>query len=160
MTRSATAAALILAVTAGVAIIVLGTRFLPVPPAGDADRIEQTNPAYAIDSSIHVQGRRGGGRTPRRTWWRWARPRRDASSTPHRTSSAVRTRLTLPVLAVGGALWSDVSAAQTMRLAADDVTGVILDGCGHYPAEEQPASFTEILEDFLDRDPPAGVPHS
>ncbi|MFJ5308246.1 alpha/beta fold hydrolase [Streptomyces sp. NPDC088350] len=60
-----------------------------------------------------------------------------------------RTRLPLPVLAVGGALWSGASAAQTMRLAADDVTGVVLDNCGHYPAEEQPARFAEILEDFL-----------
>lgn len=60
-----------------------------------------------------------------------------------------KTRLTLPVLAVGGALWSGASAAQTMQLAADDVTGVVLDDCGHYPAEEQPARFVEILEDFL-----------
>ncbi|MGW3285132.1 alpha/beta fold hydrolase [Streptomyces sp. NPDC001002] len=60
-----------------------------------------------------------------------------------------KTRLTLPVLAVGGALWSGESAAQTMRLASDDVTGVVLDDCGHYPAEEQPARFVEILEDFL-----------
>lgn len=60
-----------------------------------------------------------------------------------------KTRLTLPVLAVGGALWSGASADQTMRLAADDVTGVVLDDCGHYPAEEQPTLFVEILEDFL-----------
>ena len=60
-----------------------------------------------------------------------------------------KTRLTLPVLGVGGALWSGESAAQTMRLAADDVTGVVLDDCGHYPAEEQPTRFVEILEDFL-----------
>ncbi|WP_327721911.1 alpha/beta hydrolase [Streptomyces sp. NBC_00490] len=60
-----------------------------------------------------------------------------------------KTRLTLPVLALGGALWSGASAAQTMRLAADDVTEVVLDDCGHYPAEEQPARFAEILEDFL-----------
>ncbi|WP_052183780.1 alpha/beta fold hydrolase [Streptomyces sp. 303MFCol5.2] len=60
-----------------------------------------------------------------------------------------RTRLTLPVLALGGAVWSGANAAQTMRLAADDVTGVVLDDCGHYPAEEQPARFVEILEDFL-----------
>ena len=49
--------------------------------------------------------------------------------------------------------------AETMRLAADDVTGVVLDDCGHYAAEEQPARFTEILEDFLDGKPVAGVPH-
>ncbi|MEV3854087.1 alpha/beta hydrolase [Streptomyces sp. NPDC050095] len=60
-----------------------------------------------------------------------------------------KTRLTLPVLAVGGALWSGDGAARTMRLAADDVTEVVLDDCGHYPAEEQPARFVEILEDFL-----------
>ncbi|MFR9793801.1 alpha/beta fold hydrolase [Streptomyces sp. MB22_4] len=60
-----------------------------------------------------------------------------------------KTRLTLPVLAVGGALWSGAGAAQTMRLAADDVTEVVLDDCGHYPAEEQPARLVEILEDFL-----------
>ncbi|WP_433205394.1 alpha/beta fold hydrolase [Dactylosporangium sp. CS-047395] len=60
-----------------------------------------------------------------------------------------RTRLTLPVLAVGGALWSAAGAAQTMRLAADDVTEVVLDGCGHYPAEEQPERFAAILLNFL-----------
>ncbi|MGV9352166.1 alpha/beta fold hydrolase [Streptomyces misionensis] len=60
-----------------------------------------------------------------------------------------KSRLTLPVLAVGGALWSGAGAAQTMRLVADDVTEVVLDDCGHYPAEEQPARFVEVLEDFL-----------
>ena len=53
------------------------------------------------------------------------------------------------MLAVGGALWSGANVAQAMRLAADDVTGVVLDDCGHYAAEEQPARFIEILEDFL-----------
>ncbi|MFI5908455.1 alpha/beta fold hydrolase [Dactylosporangium sp. NPDC051541] len=60
-----------------------------------------------------------------------------------------RTRLPQPVLAVGGALWSGEYAVQTMRLASDDVTGVVLDDCGHYPAEEQPARFAELLLDFL-----------
>jgi pimeloyl-ACP methyl ester carboxylesterase len=60
-----------------------------------------------------------------------------------------KTRLTLPVLAVGGALYTGAAAAATMRLAADDVTEVVLDDCGHYVAEEQPARFAEILENFL-----------
>ncbi|GAA3454857.1 alpha/beta fold hydrolase [Dactylosporangium matsuzakiense] len=64
-----------------------------------------------------------------------------------------RTRLTQPVLAVGGALWSGTYAVDTMRLATDDVTGVILDDCGHYPAEEQPARFTQVLERFLAGEP-------
>ena len=60
-----------------------------------------------------------------------------------------KTRLTLPVLAVGGARYTGAAAAQTMRLVADDVTEVVVDDCGHYVAEEQPARFTEILVDFL-----------
>ncbi|MFJ8940438.1 alpha/beta fold hydrolase [Streptomyces sp. NPDC102365] len=63
-----------------------------------------------------------------------------------------RTRLTLPVLGLGGALWSGASAAHTMRLAADDVTEVVLDDCGHYPAEEQPTRLVETLENFLATD--------
>jgi pimeloyl-ACP methyl ester carboxylesterase len=59
------------------------------------------------------------------------------------------TRLTLPVLAVGGARYTGALVAETMRSAADDVTGVVLDDCGHYVAEEQPARFAEILGDFL-----------
>jgi pimeloyl-ACP methyl ester carboxylesterase len=70
-----------------------------------------------------------------------------------------KTRLTLPVLAVGGARYSGPMAAETMRLVADDVTEVVLDDCGHYVAEEQPARFAEILEDFLGGKPVAGVPH-
>jgi hypothetical protein len=60
-----------------------------------------------------------------------------------------KTRLTLPVLAIGGARYSGAAVAETMRLAADDVTGVVLDDCGHYMAEEQPARFAEILEDTI-----------
>ncbi|MCX5065345.1 alpha/beta hydrolase [Micromonospora lupini] len=60
-----------------------------------------------------------------------------------------KTRLTLPVLAVGGARYTGAAAAATMRLVADDVTEVIIDDCGHYVAEERPAQFAEILEDFL-----------
>ncbi|WP_207211743.1 alpha/beta fold hydrolase [Promicromonospora panici] len=57
-----------------------------------------------------------------------------------------RTRLTLPVLAIGGAKYTGAAVAETMRLAADDVTGVVLDGCDHYVAQEQSTQFVEILE--------------
>ncbi len=68
-----------------------------------------------------------------------------------------KTRLTLPVLAIGGARYSGAMVAETMRLAADDVTEVVIDDCGHYAAEEQPARFTEALEDFLATKPAAVV---
>ena len=63
------------------------------------------------------------------------------------------------MLAVGGAGYTGAFVAETMRQAADDVTGVVVDDCGHYVAEEQPARFTEILTDFLGANPAAGVPH-
>jgi pimeloyl-ACP methyl ester carboxylesterase len=70
-----------------------------------------------------------------------------------------KTRLTLPVLAIGGARYTGAAAAATMRLVADDVTEVVVDDCGHYVAEEQPALFTKILGDFLGGKPTAGTPH-
>jgi pimeloyl-ACP methyl ester carboxylesterase len=99
-------------------------------------------PAYAVDVYVDAV-------TDPRALWASFEYYRALDETIAQNEQRSKTRLPLPVLAVGGALWSGAAAAQTMRLAADDVTGVVLDDCGHYPAEEQPARFTQILEDFL-----------
>ncbi|WP_106971866.1 alpha/beta fold hydrolase [Streptomyces xylophagus] len=103
-------------------------------------------PAYAVDA--YVDAITADPRALRASFAYY----RALDETIAQNEQRSRTRLTLPVLAAGGALWSGENAAQTMRLAADDVTGVVLDDCGHYPAEEQPARFAEILEDFLAAD--------
>jgi pimeloyl-ACP methyl ester carboxylesterase len=100
-------------------------------------------PAYAVDA--YVDAITADPRALRASFAYY----RALDETITQNEQRSKTRLTLPVLAVGGALWSGANAAQTMQLAADDVTGVVLDDCGHYPAEEQPARFVEILEDFL-----------
>ncbi|MGW6483961.1 alpha/beta fold hydrolase [Streptomyces sp. NPDC055059] len=100
-------------------------------------------PAYAVD--VYVDAITADPRALRASFAYY----RALDETITQNEQRGKTRLTLPVLAVGGALWSGANAAHTMRLAADDVTEVVLDDCGHYPAEEQPARFTEILEDFL-----------
>ncbi|WP_393081371.1 alpha/beta fold hydrolase [Streptomyces sp. LN704] len=100
-------------------------------------------PAYAVD--VYVDAITADPRALRASFAYY----RALDETIAQNEQRSKTRLTLPVLALGGALWSGANAAQTMRLAADDVTGVVLDDCGHYPAEEQPARFVEILEDFL-----------
>ncbi|MFE6486233.1 alpha/beta fold hydrolase [Streptomyces sp. NPDC057757] len=100
-------------------------------------------PAYAVD--VYVDAITADPRALRASFAYY----RALDETIAQNEQRGKTRLTLPVLALGGALWSGANAAQTMRLAADDVTEVVLDGCGHYPAEEQPARFVEILEDFL-----------
>jgi pimeloyl-ACP methyl ester carboxylesterase len=58
-------------------------------------------------------------------------------------------RLTLPVLAIGGAESGGEGVAATMRLAADDVQGVVLAGAGHWVAEQAPEELLAALTAFL-----------
>jgi pimeloyl-ACP methyl ester carboxylesterase len=58
-------------------------------------------------------------------------------------------RLTLPVLAIGGADGIGEGAANTMNLAADDVQSVVIPGSGHYCLEEAPEEVLAALTAFL-----------
>jgi pimeloyl-ACP methyl ester carboxylesterase len=58
-------------------------------------------------------------------------------------------RLTLPVLAIGGAHSLGEQVADTMKLAADDVQTLVIPGCGHHPAEETPEETLAALAAFL-----------
>jgi pimeloyl-ACP methyl ester carboxylesterase len=58
-------------------------------------------------------------------------------------------RLTLPVLAIGGAQSLGEAVGNTMKLAADNVQSLVIPGCGHHPAEEAPEEMLAALTDFL-----------
>ena len=58
-------------------------------------------------------------------------------------------RLTLPVLALGGALGIGEGAANTMKLVANDVQTVVIPGSGHWIAEEAPDDVVTALTAFL-----------
>jgi pimeloyl-ACP methyl ester carboxylesterase len=58
-------------------------------------------------------------------------------------------RLTLPVLAIGGAESGGEGVAGTMKLVADDVQGVVLAGTGHWVAEQAPEELLAALTAFL-----------
>ncbi|MCX5602473.1 alpha/beta hydrolase [Streptomyces phaeochromogenes] len=58
-------------------------------------------------------------------------------------------RLSLPVLAIGGAENMGASVGETMKLGADDVESLVLPECGHYPAEEAPEAMLTALTAFL-----------
>ncbi|HEX6701985.1 MAG TPA: alpha/beta hydrolase [Gaiellaceae bacterium] len=58
-------------------------------------------------------------------------------------------RLTIPVLAIGGAESSGAGVEATMKLVADDVHGVVLPDCGHWVAEQAPEALLAALTDFL-----------
>jgi pimeloyl-ACP methyl ester carboxylesterase len=58
-------------------------------------------------------------------------------------------RLTLPVLAAGGAESSGAMVADTMQLVADDVQTLVVPGCGHWVAEQAPEELLAALTAFL-----------
>ncbi len=60
-----------------------------------------------------------------------------------------KTKLTIPVLVIGGEKANgDALVAQT-RLVAPDVTAVVLKNCGHWVMEEKPKETFEALQKFL-----------
>ena len=58
-------------------------------------------------------------------------------------------RLTLPVLAIGGAESVGEGVGNTMKLAADDVQTVVIPECGHWVAEQAPEQLLAALTAFL-----------
>lgn len=56
----------------------------------------------------------------------------------------------MPVLAIGGSIGAGGTTVETMKLVSDNVTGVILERCGHYTPEECPDEFMKHLRAFLD----------
>lgn len=61
---------------------------------------------------------------------------------------AERGKLRMPVLAVGGARGAGEFPAVAMRGLAENVTPIVLQGAGHWLAEERPAALVELLVDL------------
>ncbi len=61
-----------------------------------------------------------------------------------------KTKLPMPVLTVGGAASFGAQLAGQIRPLVENLRSVLLDECGHYLAEEQPARLTQELLRFLD----------
>jgi pimeloyl-ACP methyl ester carboxylesterase len=58
-------------------------------------------------------------------------------------------RLTMPVLAIGGARGVGEAVGNAMKLVADDVQTLIIPDCGHWLAEEAPEQMVAALKAFL-----------
>ena len=59
-------------------------------------------------------------------------------------------QLPMPVAAVGGELSLGERVAQDLKPAAPDLRPIVVDGAGHFVAEEQPGRFVEHLLPFLE----------
>lgn len=60
-----------------------------------------------------------------------------------------RTKLTMPVLAIGGEKSFGATEAVVMRNVAVDVTGAVVPGSGHWLMEENPTATVTLIRDFL-----------
>jgi pimeloyl-ACP methyl ester carboxylesterase len=58
-------------------------------------------------------------------------------------------KLTMPVLAIGGAESGGEGPAATMKLGADDVQTLLIPDCGHWLAEQAPEELLAALTAFL-----------
>jgi pimeloyl-ACP methyl ester carboxylesterase len=60
-----------------------------------------------------------------------------------------QTKLTMPVLAMGGEACLGPLTKQCLELAAESVTGGVIERCGHWIGEERPDFIVDTLLDFL-----------
>jgi pimeloyl-ACP methyl ester carboxylesterase len=60
-----------------------------------------------------------------------------------------RTKLTMPVLSIGGEKSLGVQLAEQMKLVADNVTVLVLKGTGHWILEERLKETTDAIVTFL-----------
>jgi pimeloyl-ACP methyl ester carboxylesterase len=72
----------------------------------------------------------------------------DESIPQHR--ERMKSKLKQPVLAFAGRLFAGDVVERELRTLADDVTSVIIEGSGHYPAEETPDALIEAFEQFFE----------
>jgi pimeloyl-ACP methyl ester carboxylesterase len=59
------------------------------------------------------------------------------------------TRLTMPVMGIGGERSYADHVGDALKLVADDVEVVVIPGVGHFIAEEAPDALAEVLTSFL-----------
>jgi pimeloyl-ACP methyl ester carboxylesterase len=60
-----------------------------------------------------------------------------------------RTKLTMPVLSIGGAKANGKALAEQMKIVAVDPTNVVLENTGHWVMEENPQGTMDALASFL-----------
>ena len=75
----------------------------------------------------------------------------DQDAIDNRAYLAAGGKLTMPVLAVGGAMSFGAAMAATMRDAATDVTVGVIPDSGHWIMEENPTATVALVRAFLDK---------
>ena len=74
-----------------------------------------------------------------------------AQDTIDNKAFATKSKLTMPVLAIGAAKSFGAAMADDLRFVATDVTPVVIANSGHWLIEEQPAATIAAIGAFLDK---------
>ena len=75
----------------------------------------------------------------------------DQDAIDNRAMLAANGKLRMPVLALGGEKSFGTGMADIIRAGADNVTGGIVPGSGHWIMEENPSATVKLVREFLDR---------
>lgn len=98
-----------------------------------------------IDEYVRAYSKPGGMRVAFELY-------RTASIDAIHNSESLKTKLTMPVLALGASgCWKDTTL-QAMLVGATDVRGSVIENCGHFVPEEQPKELLRQLLSFFDKD--------
>ena len=76
-------------------------------------------------------------------------PYRDLDATIEQNVRRRSTKLAMPVLTVAGQRSLGASIGSAFADAGENVQSVVLDGVGHFPAEEAPNELSALLDEFL-----------
>ena len=76
---------------------------------------------------------------------------RDASKSALQNVEFAKTKLLMPVLALGGAIGVGDHLRVSMQAIATHVEGGQIEDCGHYVMEEQPEAVSKRLLDFFEK---------
>lgn len=70
-----------------------------------------------------------------------------ASAAQNRAYAAAG-KVTVPILAIGGAQWLGAGIVSAFEAIGDNVAGAVIESCGHFVPEEQPEKLAELVLEF------------
>ncbi len=76
---------------------------------------------------------------------------RSAFTTIDQTTSLKKSKVEVPVLAIGGEKALGAKVAQMVEAVAENVTGKVIPACGHFIPEEQPVEFMRLFQEFAEK---------
>jgi microsomal epoxide hydrolase len=98
--------------------------------------------AHAIDEYVACYSRAGAMRAG------FGYYRAIFESAAQNRAYAAAGKVKVPILAIGGAQWLGPAIVSAFEAIGENVTGALVENCGHFVPEEQPEKLSELILDF------------